>query len=117
MGPRLRIVAVNDVYSLENLPRLKSLVLHHATVDRADRLVVTLAGDFVAPSILSSLDSGRGMIECMNDVGVTHAILGNHEDDIPTIELRTRVMELHAKLLVTNVPGFEPAEPAADVLE
>ena len=93
-GPTLRIVAVNDVYTLENLPRLRSLVQHHATTAKADALMVTLAGDFVAPSILSSLDSGRGMVECMNAVGVTHVTFGNHEDDISTEALRQRIGEL-----------------------
>jgi 2',3'-cyclic-nucleotide 2'-phosphodiesterase (5'-nucleotidase family) len=95
-GPTLRIVAVNDVYSLENLPRLKTLVAHYAATDPADRMLVTLAGDFLAPSILSSLDAGRGMVACMNAVGFTHVIFGNHEDDVSTDELRKRVHELDA---------------------
>jgi 2',3'-cyclic-nucleotide 2'-phosphodiesterase (5'-nucleotidase family) len=117
MGPTIRFVCVNDVYSLENLPRLRSLVVHYAEVDRPDALLVTLAGDFVAPSILSSLDSGRGMVECMKAVGITHAILGNHEDDIATAELSKRLAELGAKCLGTNVHGFEPPLPAFDVVE
>jgi 2',3'-cyclic-nucleotide 2'-phosphodiesterase (5'-nucleotidase family) len=87
--PRLRIVCVNDVYTLENLPRLRTLVRHYAAAlgrspsapaptDAADAMLVTLAGDFVSPSVLSSLDMGRGMVECMRAVGVTHATLGNH---------------------------------------
>ncbi len=116
-GPTLRIVCVNDVYSLENLPRLATLVRHHRTTNPADAFLVTLAGDFVSPSILSSLDSGRGMVECMNAVGVTHAILGNHEDDISIEELRARVRELHATLIGTNIPGFKPPLRAHDVVE
>ena len=27
-GPSLRVICINDVYTLENLPRLKSLVQH-----------------------------------------------------------------------------------------
>jgi 2',3'-cyclic-nucleotide 2'-phosphodiesterase (5'-nucleotidase family) len=95
-GPTLRIVAVNDVYSLENLARLRTLVEHHRRADAADVFLVTLAGDFVAPSLLSSLDAGRGMVECMKMIGVTHAIFGNHEDDIPTPALRKRIDELGA---------------------
>lgn len=116
-GPTLRIVCVNDVYSIENMPRLATLVRHHATTRAADRFLVTLAGDFVAPSLLSSLDSGRGMVDCMNAVGVTHVILGNHEDDVPTDELRARIRELHAKVIGTNVHGFEPPLPAHDIVE
>ncbi len=115
-GPRLRIVSVNDVYSLENLPRLKSLVQHAREADPADTTLVIVAGDFLAPSLLSSLDAGRAMIACLNEIGVTHVVLGNHEDDIPVAELRQRVTELQAVWLGTNVSGFEPALPPGDVV-
>jgi 2',3'-cyclic-nucleotide 2'-phosphodiesterase (5'-nucleotidase family) len=100
--PTLRIVSVNDVYSLENLPRLKNLVRHFRAAPGANVVLVVLAGDFVAPSLLSSLDAGRGMIDCMNDIGFTHVVLGNHEDDIPVIELCERVRELKATWIGTN---------------
>src|SRR5215813_13386214 len=95
----LRIVAVNDVYSLANLPRLKTLVRHYAETDPAGAMIVTLAGDFLSPSILSSLDAGRGMVDCMNDVGFTHVTLGNHEDDLSSEQLDARLRELRAKCL------------------
>lgn len=117
MSPRLRIVAVNDVYSLRWLPRLVSLVRHHATNDPADRLLVIVAGDFVAPSVLSSLDSGRGMVDCLNHVPITHAILGNHEDDIEPEHLRARLRELRATVLMTNVHGLEDSFPKSQTLE
>lgn len=101
--PRLRIVSVNDVYSLENLPRLKSLVDRYAREGDSDALLVVLAGDFLAPSLLSSIDAGRGMVDCLNRVGVTHVVLGNHEDDLPAEELRRRLVELGPKCLGTNV--------------
>lgn len=99
----LRIVSVNDVYSLENLPRLKTLVAHVRRTFPDDALVVALAGDFLAPSLLSSIDAGRGMVDCLNDVGVTHVILGNHEDDVSGEDLRRRLRELSAVCIGTNV--------------
>src|SRR5580704_9488489 len=95
-GPTLRIVSMNDVYSLVNLPRMKTLVRHQSREAPADVMLVILAGDFLAPSLLSSLDGGRGMVECLNDIGITHVVLGNHEDDVPTAALRERVRELQA---------------------
>lgn len=112
----LRIISINDVYSLENLPRLRTLVEHHRNTDPASVFLVVLAGDFVAPSLLSSLDAGKGMVECMKMVGVTHAIFGNHEDDIPTEALRKRVEELGATWLSTNVV-FDPPLPVSQVLK
>lgn len=116
-GPRLRIVQINDVYTLENLPRLATLVRRCREDDPADALLAVVAGDFLAPSILSSLDAGRGMVECLNAVGITHVSLGNHEDDVPVAELRERLHELHATCLATNVHGFVPALPVRDVVE
>lgn len=113
---RLRIVSVNDVYSLERLPRLRTLVERARGADPADALLVVVAGDFLAPSLLSSLDAGRAMVACLRDVGVTHVVLGNHEDDIPLAELRQRMAELGAVWLGTNVHGFEPHLAARDVV-
>ena len=116
-GPSLRIVSVNDVYTLENLPRLYTLVRHYAETEPADAMICVMAGDFLAPSVLSSLDAGRGMVECMNEVGFTHAVLGNHEDDVPTAALRERLRELRATLLDTNVRGLDPTLPAHAFVE
>ncbi len=113
---RLRIVAINDVYSLENLPRLGSLVRHAREVDPADATLVVVAGDFLAPSLLSSLDAGRAMVACLEAIGVTHVVLGNHEDDVPVADLRRRMGELHAVWLGTNVRGFEPPLATHDVV-
>jgi 2',3'-cyclic-nucleotide 2'-phosphodiesterase (5'-nucleotidase family) len=116
-GPTLRLVCINDVYTLENLPRLRSLVRHYATTSPADVFLVTLAGDFVAPSMLSSLDKGRAMVECLNEIGVTHVIFGNHEDDIELAELQARVREFRGVWLNSNVPGFMPALPVRQLIE
>ncbi len=116
-GPTLRLVCINDVYTLENLPRLRTLVQEQASVDPADLLLTTLAGDFVGPSMLSSLDCGRGMIDCMNAVPVTLVVLGNHEADIPVEELRKRIREFRGTWLSTNVIGLDPALPTTRILE
>lgn len=116
MGPRLRIVQINDVYTLENLPRLHTLVQAARNEDAADATLVVVAGDFLAPSLLSSLDAGKGMVACLNAIGVTHVIFGNHEDDVPPAELRERVRELRAKWIDTNVEGFVPKLPTSDVV-
>ncbi|MGE5184889.1 MAG: 5'-nucleotidase C-terminal domain-containing protein [Acidobacteriota bacterium] len=113
---RLRVISVNDVYSLENLPRLKNLVAHRVATDPADAVLVVIAGDFVAPTLLSALDAGRGMVDCLHEIGITHACLGNHENDIPAAELHARVHELRAAWLSTNVP-FDPVMPRRAVVE
>ena len=66
----LRIIHVNDVYQLKNFPKLQTLVKEQSAGYK--NVLITLAGDFIAPSLLSALDQGAGMIELMNAVGVTH---------------------------------------------
>ncbi|CAK0845347.1 unnamed protein product, partial [Prorocentrum cordatum] len=80
---RLRIIAVNDVYLLDNLPRLSTLVAQEANGMPRQNVVTTLAGDFLAPSLLSSLDFGSGMVTCLNRVPVDYVCFGNHEQDLP----------------------------------
>lgn len=115
-GPTLRIVCVNDVYNLEHLPRFLNLVRYHREHAPADKFLVTLAGDFVGPSMLSSLDKGRGMVDALNTVGVTHVIFGNHEDDIDVDELRERIREFSGVWLNSNMPDFVPTLPEHEVI-
>ncbi|WP_437762787.1 5'-nucleotidase C-terminal domain-containing protein [Sorangium sp. So ce281] len=115
-GPSLRIVCVNDVYLLDNLPRLATLVRRHAAAP-ADRFLAVMAGDFLAPSLLSSLDHGRGMVDCMNALPITHTIFGNHEADVELPELRARVQEFRGTWLNTNMPSFAPALPTHEILD
>jgi 2',3'-cyclic-nucleotide 2'-phosphodiesterase (5'-nucleotidase family) len=99
---RLRILSVNDIYELEHLPRLATLLRAQA-LPAPDVTISIIAGDFVGPSLLSSLDAGKGMVDCLNALGIEYAILGNHEDDIPTPELHARVGEFRGTWLSTNV--------------
>lgn len=114
--PRLRIVAINDVYTLENFPRLRTLIDRVRVEEPVDALLVTVAGDFLAPSLLSSLDQGRGMVDGLNAIGATHVTFGNHEDDVPTTALRHATELLKARWLSTNVSGFSlPDHEVIDV--
>ena len=60
VGPKLRILSINDVYELDHLPRLATLLRAHE-LPAPDVTISIVAGDFVGPSLLSSLDAGRGM--------------------------------------------------------
>ena len=102
----LTIVAVNDVYELDHLPRLKTL-LDRVRATRP-HTIATLAGDFVSPSVLSGLDRGRGMVRVLNLVGVDFACLGNHEADVGLAALARRCGEFEGAVLNGNVPGAVP---------
>ena len=62
----LTLVAVNDVYDLEHLPKLRTLV-DAVKAEREGTVITTLAGDFLSPSVLSSLDRGRGMVSAVRE--------------------------------------------------
>ena len=62
----LTLVAVNDVYDLEHLPKLRTLV-DAVKAQREGTVITTLAGDFLSPSVLSSLDRGRGMVGAVRE--------------------------------------------------
>ena len=112
----LTLVAVNDVYDLEHLPKLRTLV-DAVKAERADGTVITtLAGDFLSPSVLSSLDRGRGMVQVLNAVGIDYACLGNHEADVGLKALRKRLGEFDATLINSPVPGAVEDAPATAVV-
>ncbi len=115
--PTLRIVSVNDVYTLENLPRLATLLKVRRDENPADAFLAILAGDFLAPSMLSSLDHGEGMVDCLNAIGITHVIFGNHEDDVPVAELEKRIAEFRGTWLDTNAHAFGDRLPRTQVIE
>lgn len=107
LPPRLRLVHFSDVYELRNLPRLQTFL---SQLDpRPD--VVTLGGDFLSPSTLSALDGGKGMVQTLRAVGVTHAMLGNHEADLKLPRLQKRLNELIGKdniiFINSNVLGSQ----------
>ena len=62
MSAVLKIVTVNDVYEIDNLARLRTAVDEERAC--GSKTICTLPGDFVAPSLLSSLDKGTSMVDC-----------------------------------------------------
>ena len=94
---KLRIVAINDCYELTNLPKLqtflKSLQQSNSN-NNAIATCVVMAGDFLSPSTLSSIDGGRGIVATLRALGLTHASLGNHEADLHWPQLQNRIEEL-----------------------
>ena len=86
-------------------------IIREETAKRNNKTIVTLAGDFVAPSLLSSIDQGFGMIDVLNEVGVDYVCLGNHETDIPYTALVKRIAQFKGTFINTNMPTFSPSLP------
>ena len=114
----MRIIHINDVYILQNLPSLATLIREQSK--DPDRTIAVLAGDFVAPSLLSALDMGFGMVDTLLQTGIRYVCFGNHEDDIPLTALYKRIEEFQSKggvWLNTNMPGFPVALPEYTIVE
>ncbi|MGH2375788.1 MAG: bifunctional metallophosphatase/5'-nucleotidase, partial [bacterium] len=61
------------------------------------------AGDLISPSIESSVFRGAQMIDGLNALGVSAAVLGNHEFDFGPAVLQERLAESRFPWLGTNV--------------
>lgn len=79
---RLTIVQITDVYTLENFPRIKTL-LETVRRDSNPNTISMLTGDFLAPYLLSSIDQGIGMMTMIDETPIDYLTWGNHEADIP----------------------------------
>lgn len=112
-----RIFHINDIYELDQLPLLKAHVHGMGSGSGCRNVVTTVAGDFVAPSLLSSLDQGTGMIACMNQVPVDIVCFGNHEADIPVAALSQRIREFQGAWINSNMRDFGVKLPEYHVVE
>ena len=103
------------MYELHNLSALRCFIQDN--LEPGEEFLCTLNGDFLSPSLLSSLDLGAAAVSAMNAVPVTHACLGNHEFDHSIEVLGQRLAELDCDVVNTNVfacpPGEEDASAAA----
>mmetsp|Transcript_137572 Transcript_137572/g.439598 ORF Transcript_137572/g.439598 Transcript_137572/m.439598 type:complete len:664 (+) Transcript_137572:40-2031(+) len=109
---RMRIIMVSDVYLLDNLPCLKTLVAAESQGFPPENIVTALPGDFLAPSLLSSLDAGFGMIKALNHIPINLVCFGNHDgNDISYPKLVHRIEEFKGTWLNSNIPDFDPDLP------
>ena len=114
---RLTIVQVTDVYTLENFPRLKTLLHDVRTTNPAT--ISMLTGDFLAPYLLSSIDKGHGMMRMINETPIDYLTWGNHEADIDHKEVCGHVRGYRGKWINSNMLDHEAmdAQQEYDVVE
>ena len=58
---------------------------------RTKEPLVTMGGDFMSPSVMSTFTKGSHMIEAMNHLGVHFGVLGNHDFDFGMETLQARI--------------------------
>lgn len=109
---RLRILHCNDVYDISAYPYFKTardMYFEQAKSDPNGEypIYAVLAGDFLAPSLLSSLDYGRAVVDVMNSSGIDYVCFGNHECDVPHVELLKRLAESKFTWINSNMQSLD----------
>lgn len=119
LGPRAQaavtFLQLNDVYSLVpidglgGLARVATQKQQLAAAGRRPFLV--MAGDFLSPSVASSVFKGEQMIAALNAAGLDLATLGNHEFDFGDDVLIQRMRESRFEWVVSNVVDTATGRP------
>jgi 5'-nucleotidase len=114
----LTFLQINDVYSTVpidgtgGLARVATLKQHLSASGATPFLV--LAGDFLSPSVASSVFKGAQMIAALNAAGLDLATLGNHEFDFGDDVLIERMHEATWQWVVSNVVDTRTGQPIGD---
>ena len=118
-SPRARapvtFLQLNDVYStvpvdgMGGLARVATIKQRLKDAGRTPFLV--LAGDFLSPSVASTVFKGEQMIAALDAAGLDMATLGNHEFDFGDDVLIARMKEAHWQWVVSNVVDTRTGQP------
>ena len=109
---------INDVYStvpidgLGGLARVATIKQQLAAVGKTPVLVI--AGDFLSPSVASTVFKGEQMIAAFNAMGLDYATLGNHEFDFGSDVLIQRMAEARWQWVVSNVIDTNTGKPVGN---
>ena len=114
--PRLTIIQITDVYTLDNFASLKTLQAKIRQAQGPNAQVVSmLTGDFLAPYLLSSIDNGEGMMMAINETPIDILTWGNHEADIPhkhgTMDNRRRSCIALIRFWIPHLSFFRLCSP------
>ena len=74
-------------------------------------MLLVLAGDFLSPSVASSVFKGEQMVAALNAAGLDLATLGNHEFDFGRDVLLQRMAEAKFQWVVSNVVDTKTGKP------
>eukprot|EP01035_Chromulina_nebulosa_P028017 gene28017-36915_t len=99
----IKIIAVNDVYKIDQWPHFSTCAREESAVQENVKTISVLPGDFLSPSLLASIDKGKGMIDCMNKSGINYVCFGNHEADIDMKQMHHRIKESNFTWINSNM--------------
>ena len=111
---------INDVYAVEptdglgGLARVATEKKQLAAAGHSPFLVI--AGDFLSPSVASSVFKGEQMIAELNAMGLDVATIGNHEFDFGDDVLIQRMSEARFTWVVSNVVDTRNGKPIGNAV-
>ena len=129
------VLQLNDVYEIAPIEGGKAggmarvATVRNQLLKENPHVITVLAGDFVSPSLIGTLNyqgekiAGKHMVEVMNALGVDYVVPGNHEYDIKEEEHLKRVAESEFIWTTTNcfhvvdgevVPWMQNGKPFPD---
>lgn len=100
---KIIIITVNDVYKLDNYPKLCTFIKKTKKQNKNALVLTVLPGDFLSPNIYSTFDNGVAMVNILNIVEIDYVTFGNHEFDLSYEQLQERMHEYNGTWLNTNV--------------
>ena len=104
---QLTILQINDVYSTTPIDGAGGLArvatLKRRLSENGHPVILALAGDFLSPSVASSVFKGEQMVATLNAAGLDYATFGNHEFDFGIDVLKQRMAESKFTWVVSNV--------------
>ena len=104
---QLTILQINDVYSTVPIDGAGGLArvatLKQRLSANGHPVILALAGDFLSPSVASSVFKGEQMIATLNAAGLDYATFGNHEFDFGIDVLKQRMAESKFTWVVSNI--------------
>jgi 5'-nucleotidase len=111
----LTILQINDIYSTVPIDGVGGLArvatLKHRLSANGHPVIMALAGDFLSPSVASSVFKGEQMVAALNSAGLDFATLGNHEFDFGRDVLLQRMAESKFQWVVSNVLDTKTGKP------
>jgi 2',3'-cyclic-nucleotide 2'-phosphodiesterase (5'-nucleotidase family) len=114
----LTILTFNDIYDVNQqngylgIAGLKTLLDRER--EKCQRYITTVNGDFLSPSIYSSVYKGKHMIDLFNLMEVDVVTFGNHEFDLGVDVLKDRIKDSNFIWLGTNVLDVNKGIPFAN---
>lgn len=93
---RLTVIQITDVYTLETLASVKTLVEETKAKSKGSKVIAMMTGDFLAPYLLSSVDRGYGMMNALAKIPIDYICWGNHEVRIRAV-MRRWILSMRPK--------------------